>query len=89
MEKKKSITDEFLESDHNPALMRKISNIQVDITTDDAELDKIVATEETLNNFANGSSGERQPQDSGAGDKKKGNGTEPTASKGGCGCIIS
>jgi hypothetical protein len=80
------ITEQFLETKHNPSVLRIISNLEVNINVnDDAELDKIVATDENLNNS---NAKAKKPQ--GQGNKmKSGQWAEPVSSKGGCGCIVS
>jgi hypothetical protein len=79
------LTEKFLETNHNPSILRTIGNLEMVMDENDAELDKIVATEENLNKSPMRS---KEPQDPGN-KKKNGQGSEPVSSKGGCGCIIS
>lgn len=85
------ITEQFLNTHHNPSLLRKLSSLEVDLTVDDAALDNIVATKESLDKSAAGSA----PQDlktnnsPGTDGDSKDKGREPVASRSGCGCVIS
>lgn len=81
-----SITQEFLSTDHNPTYLKKLSTLEVppEEMGNDEELDKIVATSESLGNSLG--SAEKPPQDSN-GSKANGKETEPVGSGGGC-CVI-
>lgn len=81
-----TITQEFLETKHNPVILRKISNLEVppEMVENDRDLENIIATTENLEKSL--SLDAAKPQDSNT-EKAKGKETEPVASGGGC-CVI-
>ena len=76
-----TITTKFLDTNHNPSFLRSMAQLEIDVPDDDEELDKIVATEDALQQSA-----KEAAQDTSG--KKESAATEPVASGGDCCAIL-